>query len=102
MADILNARYVLDGNGDVSRVSPVGDCWGGNPYSISYLQGIGGYNSVSGVSVVYGQDGATSSVTFSTNKGSVNLTGAKFKEAFNLRAPGYIGLKSTLFNVEKL
>ena len=102
IADILNARYVLDGNGDVGRVSPVGDCWGGNPYSVSDLQGIGGYNSVSSVSVVYGNDGSTSSVTFSTNKGSINLTGAKFKEAFNLRAPGYIGLKSSLFNIEKL
>ncbi len=101
-ADILNARYVLDGNGDVSRVSPVGDCWGGNPYSISDLQGIGGYTSVSSVSVVYGNDGSTSSVTFSTNKGSVTINGTKFKEAFNLRAPGYIGLKSSLFNIEKL
>lgn len=102
MADILNARYVLDGNGDVSRVSPVGDCWGGNPYSVSDLQGIGGYSSVSSASVVYGNDGSTVSVTFSTNKGSVTVSGAKFKEAFNLRAPGYIGLKSTLFNIEKL
>jgi peptidoglycan hydrolase CwlO-like protein len=102
MADILNARYVLDGNGDKGRISPVGDCWGGNPYSVSDLQGIGGYNSVSGVSVVYGNDGSTLSVTFSTNKGSVNLAGSKFKEAFNLRAPGYIGLKSSLFNIEKL
>lgn len=102
MADILNARYVLDGNGDVSRVSPVGDCWGGNPYSVSELQGIGGYNSVSSVSVVYGNDGSTSSVTFSTNKGTITITGTKFKEAFNLRAPGYIGLKSSLFNIEKL
>ena len=102
MADILNARYVLDGNGDTSRVSPVGDCWGGNPYSVSELAGIGGYSSVSGVSVVYGNDGSTLSVTFSTNKGSVNITGTKFKEAFNLRAPGYIGLKSSLFNIEKI
>ncbi len=102
MADILNARYVLDGNGDVGRVSPVGDCWGGNPYSVSDLAGIGGYTSVSGVSVIYGNDGSTISVTLSTNKGSVTITGSKFKEAFNLRAPGYIGLKSSLFNIEKL
>jgi peptidoglycan hydrolase-like amidase/peptidoglycan hydrolase CwlO-like protein len=101
MADILNARHVLDGNGDASRILPV-ECWGGNPYSVSDLQGIGGYTSVSSVSVIYGNDGSTSSVSFSTNKGSVNLSGAKFKEAFNLRAPGYIGLKSSLFNIEKL
>ena len=104
MADILNARYVLDGGGgDAGRILPVDtDCWGGNPYSVSELQGIGGYTSVSGVNVVYGNDGSTASVTFSTNKGSVTVSGAKYKEAFNLRAPGYIGLKSSLFNIEKL
>ena len=103
MADILNARYVLDGQGgDVGRISPVGGCWPGNPYSISDLAGIGGYTSVSGVSVIYGNDGSTVSVTFSTNKGPATIAGSKFKEAFNLRAPGYIGLKSSLFNIEKL
>lgn len=104
MADILNARYVLDGNGgDVGRISPVDTgCWGGNPYSLSELASIGGYTSVSGASVVYGNDGHTQNVTFSTNKGSVTIDASKFKEAFNLRAPGYIGIKSTLFNIESL
>lgn len=103
MADILNSWKVLyQGGGDVSRVSPVGSCWGGNPYSISDLQSIGGFNSVSGVSVVYGNDGSTISVNFQTNSGSVNIKGDEFKKAFNLRAPGYIGLKSSLFNIEKL
>lgn len=104
MADILNARYVLDGNGgDVSRISPVDTaCWGGNPYSVSELAGIGGYNSVSSVSVIYANDGSTQSVSFSTNKGNVSFGGEALKEAFNLRAPGYIGLKSSLFNIEKL
>jgi peptidoglycan hydrolase-like amidase len=104
-ADILNAWVVLtQGGGDVSRVSPRDtSCWGGNPYSISDLQGIGGFTSVSGVSgVVYNNAGYTQSLSFSTNKGTVNLTGEEFKKAFNLRAPGYIGIKSTLFNVEKL
>jgi peptidoglycan hydrolase-like amidase len=104
MADILNAWHVLyKGGGDASRVSPVDTgCWSGNPYSISELAGIGGYNSVSGVSVVYSNNGSTQSVTFSTNKGSVNMAGEEFKRAFNLRAPGYIGLKSGLFNIEKI
>jgi hypothetical protein len=103
MADILNAWKVLyQGGGDVSRVSPVGACWGGNPYSVSDLAGIGGYNSVSGVSVIYGNSGSTLTVTFNTNKGSVPVSGEEFKKAFNLRAPGYIGLKSSLFNIEKL
>lgn len=104
MADILNAWKVLyQGGGDVSRISPVDTgCWGGNPYSKEELKSLGGYESVSGVSVVYGNDGSTLSLTFTTNKGSVNISGSEFKKAFNLRAPGYIGLKSSLFNIEKL
>ncbi|HET7098616.1 MAG TPA: SpoIID/LytB domain-containing protein [Patescibacteria group bacterium] len=104
MADILNGWKVLyQGGGDVSRVSPVGSCWGGNPYSVSELADIGGFSSVSGVSqVIYSNDGSTTSVKFSTNKGDVTISGTEFKKAFNLRAPGYIGLKSSLFNIEKL
>lgn len=104
MADILNGWSVLyKGGGDASRVSPTDTgCWGGNPYSKSDLAGIGGYTSVSGVSVIYSNSGSTQTVTFSTNKGSVSISGDEFKRAFNLRAPGYIGLKSSLFNIEKL
>ncbi|OGM63978.1 hypothetical protein A2893_00520 [Candidatus Woesebacteria bacterium RIFCSPLOWO2_01_FULL_39_25] len=104
MADILNAWHVLyKGGGDSGRVSPIDtNCWGGNPYSISELAGMGGYTSVSSVAVTYSNAGNTQTVTFGTNKGSVNLSGEEFKKAFNLRAPGYIGLKSSLFNIEKL
>jgi len=102
-ADILNAWKVLyQGGGDVSRVSPVGSCWSGNPYSVSDLQGIGGFTSVSDKSVIYGNEGSTINVTFQTNKGSITIPGDQFEKAFNLRAPGYIGLKSSLFNIEKL
>ena len=102
MADILNAWKVLyQGGGDASRILPV-DCWGGNPYSMSELKNIGGYSSVSSVSVIYSNSGSTQSVTFSTNQGSVNISGEELKKAVNLRAPGYIGLKSSLFNIEKL
>ena len=103
MADILNGWKVLyRGGGDVSRVSPVGSCWGGSPYSVSDLTGIGGFTSVSSVSVIYSNSGSTQSVSFSTNKGSVSMSGDELKKAFNLRAPGYLGLKSSLFNIEKL
>jgi hypothetical protein len=103
-ADILNAWHVLyRGGGDTSRVSPVDTaCWSGNPYSMSDLVSIGGYSSVSSVSVVYSNNGSTQSVTFATNKGSVNIAGEELRRAFNLRAPGHIGLKSSLFNIEKL
>lgn len=104
LADILNAWKVLNsGGGDVGRISPIDtSCWVGNPYSMSDLVSIGGYSSVSSVSVIYNNNGTTQSISFGTNKGSVNMTGEEFKKAFNLRAPGYIGLKSSLFNIEKL
>ena len=104
MADILNAwKVVYQGGGDVSRVTPIDiECWGGNPYSVGELASIGGFNSVSSVSVIYGNNGSTQNVTLGTNKGSVTVSGEELKKAFNLRAPGYIGVKSSLFNVEKL
>lgn len=104
MADILNAWHVVyKGGGDASRVSPIDtQCWSGNPYSQSELAGIGGYTSVNSVSVTYSDGGYTANVSFSTNKGSVNMSGEELKKAFNLRAPGYIGIKSSLFNIEKL
>ncbi|TSC87662.1 MAG: Uncharacterized protein G01um10145_975, partial [Microgenomates group bacterium Gr01-1014_5] len=102
-ADILNAWKVLyQGGGDVSRISPTTtSCFSGNPYSVSELAGVGGYQSVSAASVVYGNDGSTLEVSFSTNKGSVSIRGEEFQRAFNLRAPGYLGVKSSLFNVVK-
>lgn len=103
MADVLNAwKVIYQGGGDVSRVSPVGSCWGGNPYSVSELKSIGGYSSVSSTSVIYSNSGFTQTLSFGTDKGGVNISGEEFKKAFNLRAPGYIGLKSSLFNIEKL
>ena len=103
MADVVNAWSVLyKGGGDASRVSPVGSCWNGNPYSVAELVSIGGYTNVSGVSVIYGNEGSTLSVNFSTNKGSVSINGEELKKAFNLRAPGYVGIKSSLYNVVKI
>jgi peptidoglycan hydrolase-like amidase len=111
MADILNAWRVLQQEND-ERILPVTinqcpiDGAGGDPYSVDELRNKaegkgGGFNSVSGVSVSYGDNGETSSLTFSTNKGSVSISGADFKKAFNLRAPGYIAIRSPLFNLEK-
>lgn len=103
MADILNGWSVLfGGGGDSSRVTPLGSCWSGNPYSMSDLRSIGGYTSVSGVSVTYSEGGVTATVTFQTNKGSTPaINGNDFYKAFNLRAPGRLALKSGLFNIER-
>lgn len=102
MADILNGWKVLfGGGGDSSRVTPESSCWGGNPYSKAELREIGGFSSVTGVSVTYANNGVTANVTFQTNKGATTMSGADFMKAFNLRSPGRISLKSGLFNIEK-
>ncbi|HAU98778.1 MAG: SpoIID/LytB domain-containing protein [Microgenomates group bacterium GW2011_GWF2_45_18] len=104
-ADVLNAWIVLS-NTSESRISPLGGCWGGNPYSMSELRdranGYGGaVTSVSDVHVEYSNDGYTANVIFQTNKGEVSISGSEFKKVFNIRAPGNISVKSGLFNVEK-
>lgn len=107
MADILNSWIVYKSNADRDRISPVDtSCWSGNPFSISEMRdkanGVGGaITSIASSSVVYSDGGSTSSITFSTNLGSVSLSGADFKTIFNLRAPGYVSIKSPLFNIEK-
>jgi len=105
MADILNAWVVLK-NGSDDRVSPIGSCWSGNPYSISELKdkarGLGGgYERAEGVTISYSDGGYTATVRFSTDKGEVDISGADFKKIFNLRAPGRVSMKSGLFNIEK-
>lgn len=98
--DIVNAALVLKGGND-SRVSSTSTgCWGGNPYSYSELKQKGGVSSVSSVSVSQG-NGVTTNVNIN---GSINLTGDEFKQAFNLRAPGYIMIPQkgfAFFNIEK-
>jgi len=105
MADVLNAWLVIRNNSD-DRVSPIGSCWGGNPYSISELKAKadgngGGFSQVNGVSVTYSDKGYTSMVKFATDRGDYEMSGLDFKKAFNLRAPGRISMKSGLFNIEK-
>jgi len=111
MADILNAWQVLRQTED-DRILPVtiAQCplggTSGNPYSESELSakavGMGGaFGEVYSVSVVYGGNGETNSLTFETDQGSVTISGSEFKQAFNLRAPGYIAIRSPLYNLEK-
>ncbi len=112
MADILNAWLVLDKQGNDDRILPItiGACSiggvTGNPYTIDELTSKanehgGAFTSVTSASVNYSNDGHTSTVSFDTNLGKVNISGSDFRRAFNLRAPGYISIRSPLFNVEK-
>ncbi len=107
MSDILNSWIVYQSGDSKDRISPVDtSCWSGNPFTISEMrdkasQHGGAVTSVSNVSVVYNDNGSTSQVNFSTNQGTISISGADFKTIFNLRAPGYVSIKSPLFNMEK-
>lgn len=109
MSDILNSYLVQGKDGvDGGKITPITtSCWGGNPYSMSELRDLadskagGAVTSISSVSVSYSNDGTTANVSFETNRGSVSLSGSNFKTIFNLRAPGYISVRSPLFNVER-
>ncbi|PIR43035.1 hypothetical protein COV24_04860 [candidate division WWE3 bacterium CG10_big_fil_rev_8_21_14_0_10_32_10] len=107
MADILNAYILLRAEKDTDRITPLTtSCWGGNPYSISELRskadGVDtGYSKVKSVSVSYGNNGQTSQVTFETDKGTLKADGQLFKSAFNLRAPGYVAIKSRLYDIRR-
>lgn len=57
--------------------------------------------SVSSVSVSYSTSGVTGNIVLGTDKGTKNIPGDKFREIFNLRAPGEIYIPSALFNLEK-
>lgn len=109
MADILNAYLVQGRDGvDGSRVTPVTtSCWGGNPYSMSELSSLandkvgGAVTAVSSVSASYSESGSTANVSFGTNRGTISISGSDFKTIFNLRAPGYISIRSPLYNIEQ-
>ncbi len=107
--DILNswAVYTKGNANDKNHVVTTDTaCWGGAPYTIGEMKGradaLGGsYNQIYGVSVQYSNSGFTSSVNFVTDKGVLTIDGATFKDIFNLRAPGYLVIKTVLFNLEK-
>ncbi|MBI4037060.1 hypothetical protein HY385_01410 [Candidatus Daviesbacteria bacterium] len=107
MSDVLNAWIVYQSGSDRDRISPTDTtCWSGNPFSMAEMRDKanasgGAVTSVSSASVVYSDSGVTANVAFSTNRGSITLSGSDFKTIFNLRAPGYISIKSPLYNIEK-
>lgn len=114
-ADILNA-WVVRKKGSASEVGrvlpltinscPVPGAAGGEPYSTEEMRQKaeslgGGFTLVTSVSVSYSNDGFTAQVVLTTDRGRVEISGSEFKEAFNLRAPGYISIRSPLFNIER-
>jgi len=109
MADILNAYVVWnDGSSsDQGHISPVTtSCWGGDPYSLDEMASKADkygtkYSKVTGVDVDISNGGYTSKVYLDTDKGRVTVDGETFKTVFNLRAPGYVSIKSKLFDLEQ-
>lgn len=109
-ADVVNAWIVRKGGGSGDRILPVTiascgiDGASGNPYSLAEMRDEAGKHggtvtNVSSVSVSYGNNGRTSQVVLSTNRGTLTINGDEFRETFNLRAPGYISLRSPLYNI---
>ncbi len=89
----------------LTRPQPDQIVWPGNPFTYDEMKSKaaekgGAVISVTSASVVYSNNGNTAEVRFATNKGSITIPGSEFKTIFNLRAPGYISIKSPLFNIE--
>jgi len=111
-ADILNALLIYKNSPqDVSHLSSLDakSCFGkeiSDTWDIGKVrQEAGKYGGpvtrIDSVSVVYANDGYTQQISFATNVGPKTFSGEEFKYIFNLRAPGAIGIKSSLFNVMK-
>lgn len=95
MADILNGHLQLKSVDSDPRVIAIDitKCWGkvANPYSHEELKNLVP-NPVTEVYSVLVQNDATATTTtvsFNTNRGIVEMTGKDFKIIFSLRAPAY-------------
>ncbi|PIS14685.1 hypothetical protein COT64_01240, partial [Candidatus Shapirobacteria bacterium CG09_land_8_20_14_0_10_39_12] len=103
--DVLNALLIYKGNpSDVTHLSfldsGVADTWSMAKVKEEAGKYGGPITSIAGSpEVVYSNDGYTAKVYFETNNGRKDFSGEEFKYVFNLRAPGAIGIKSSLFNI---
>lgn len=121
MSIILNAYLVQKGSGlkvsaDLSRLLPsdYGMCSGRtdygrsdkSPYSLSDYQSLlsNAVSSIYSVNVSF-LNGNTTSVVFSTNAGTITMTGMQFKDIYNQMAPGHMRIQQqssyAYFNIEK-
>ena len=109
ISDILNAEIYFDKTHDSSHLSQTQNCIGScdsNAWAKDELRRQvgdkgGPVSSVNSISVTYSTGGYTQNVHVSTDKGEFNFNGSDFKDIFNLRSPGSIVIKSSLFNFEK-
>jgi len=106
-ADIINAALVYKNGGDESGIFPEDGClnsrkgWSKEKMASEAAKYGGPVTKINSVDVFYSNDGYTSKIYFETDKGRKEFNGEDFKSVFNLRAPGAISLKSSLFNIMK-
>lgn len=108
-SDIVNAVLYYSKTNDYGHLSQIQNCIGScdsNAWSKDELRRQvsdkgGPISSINSISVDYSTGGYTRNVKVSTDKGDFTFSGEMFKTVFNLRSPGAIVIKSTLFNFEK-
>jgi predicted nucleic acid-binding Zn-ribbon protein len=128
MVDLINAHMIKNDMGlkatpDKSRLVPsdYGKCpsylkpssrpdYGRTdktPYSSQELKNLltNPVNSIDTVAVSFSNDGLTNTVSFSTDRGVVNMSGMEFKSIYNQMAPGHMRIQQqahyAFFNIEK-
>lgn len=107
--DIINAVLYYSKTSDYGHLSQIENCIGscdGNAWSKDELKRQvsdkgGPISSINSINVDYSTGGYTQNVRVSTDKGDFTFSGEMFKTIFNLRSPGAIVIKSSLFNIEK-
>jgi len=104
-SDIINALLVYKGNpSDSTHLSPIDanipQTWSREEVRNQAGKYGGPVAKITATpEVIYSNDGYTAKVYLETDKGRKEFSGEDFKYIFNLRAPGAIGLKSSLFNI---
>lgn len=110
-ADLINAVIYFVKTKDTTHLSQyeTGGCFGGrdpdawSPEELRRQAGDKGgpVSKINSVAVEYSTNGVTKNVKIGTDKGEFVFSGEEFRDAFVLRAPGAISIKSSLFNLEK-
>ncbi|MGB9637565.1 MAG: SpoIID/LytB domain-containing protein, partial [Microgenomates group bacterium] len=103
-SDIINALLIYKGSpGDSSHLSAldanIPQTWSREEVRNQAGKYGGPVSRVDNVGVYYSNDGYTTKVYVETDRGRKEFSGEDFKYIFNLRAPGAIGIKSSLFNI---
>ncbi len=110
-SDLINAVIYYVKTKDTTHLSQyeTGGCFGGrdpdawSPEELRRQVGDKGgpVSKINSVAVEYSTGGVTKSVKINTDKGEFNFNAEDFRQAYVLRAPGAISIKSSLFNPEK-